>query len=58
MNETLPTVRVKADNDHGFAVINESDFDPKKHTLFDADASAKKPPVAPLHASKSTLHKK
>lgn len=34
----LPTVKVKtdaADNEHGFYVINESDFDPAVHELFE-----------------------
>jgi len=35
MNETCPTVRVKADNESGFALINESDFDAQMHELFD-----------------------
>lgn len=28
---TCPTVRVKAKNEQGYIVINESDFDPKVH---------------------------
>lgn len=35
----LPTVKVKRNNDRGFRIINESDFDPDKHKLFDGDAS-------------------
>ncbi len=35
MSETCPTVKVKADNDDGFIVINESDFDPKVHKRFE-----------------------
>lgn len=35
MDNTCPTVRVKADNDDGYAVINESDFDPAKHEMLD-----------------------
>lgn len=34
MNETCPTVKVKADNEQGFAVINEADFDAKVHEHF------------------------
>lgn len=30
------TVRVKADNEYGFAVIDEDDFDPKKHEKYEA----------------------
>ncbi len=36
MNETCPTVKVKASNAQGFVVINESDFDAKVHVRFDA----------------------
>ncbi len=32
----VPVVRIKFDNADGFCEINESDFDPEKHTLFDA----------------------
>lgn len=32
---TVDTVRVKADNEQGFAVINESDFDAKVHEKFE-----------------------
>lgn len=38
---TLPTVIVKADNEEGKMAINESDFDPKVHELFDAPAGKK-----------------
>ena len=34
------TVKVKADNDDGFMIINESDFDEKVHVKF---KEAKKP---------------
>lgn len=36
----IPTVKVKTDapdNEHGFYVINEADFDPEVHELFDAE---------------------
>lgn len=33
MSNTCPTVRVKADNEQGFIVINESDFDEAEHEL-------------------------
>ena len=33
----VPTVKIaRADSASGFAIINESDFNPKKHQLFDA----------------------
>ena len=32
----IPTIRVKADNEQGYIVINESDFDEKEHTKFDS----------------------
>jgi hypothetical protein len=37
---SLPAVRVKSDHpdhDQGFFVINESDFDPEKHELWEED---------------------
>lgn len=38
----VPTVKIKRpDNPRGgYAIINEADFDPKKHELFDAPAKA------------------
>lgn len=48
MSNTCPTVKVKADNEHGFMVINESDFDAKTHEAFDADEGAKKATVAEI----------
>ena len=42
MSDTCQTVRVVADNDQGFAVINESDFDPAVHTLYEEKAQPKK----------------
>lgn len=38
---TLPTVAVKADNDEGKMLINESDFDPEVHEMFDAPKGGK-----------------
>lgn len=35
---TLATVRVAADNEQGFIVINESDYDEKKHELIEGAA--------------------
>lgn len=32
--DTCPTVKVKTDNEDGFMIINESDFDETKHELF------------------------
>lgn len=47
MSETCPTVKVKTtatDNEAGFIVINEADFDSKVHELFgDAAGGIKKP---------------
>ena len=40
MTNTCPTVRVTADNEQGFMLINESDFDPNEHEHFDPEASA------------------
>lgn len=39
MSNTCPTVKVKADNEQGFAVIDEHAFDPTKHELFDVPVS-------------------
>lgn len=38
MSDTVPTVKVMpwSDDQGEFVVINESDFDAEKHTLFDA----------------------
>lgn len=37
------TVKIKADNEQGYAVINESDFDADKHEKFaEPKAAAKK----------------
>lgn len=32
----IPTVKIKKDSERGWSIINESDFDPDKHELFDA----------------------
>ena len=34
MSDLCPTVRIAADNEQGFIVINEADFDPGKHTVW------------------------
>lgn len=33
--ETCPTVKVKAENDQGYMVINQSDFRESEHELFE-----------------------
>ncbi len=33
-NMQCPTVKIKADNDDGFSILNESDFDESKHELY------------------------
>ena len=38
MSETLATVRVKRDGPRGWHTINECDFDPAVHELYDDDA--------------------
>lgn len=38
-----PTVRVKFDNEQGYYVINEADFDAAKHTLFTEPKPKPKP---------------
>lgn len=35
MSDSCPTVKVKFDNDEGFIIINESDFDKVKYKLFE-----------------------
>jgi hypothetical protein len=37
MENTCPTVKIAADNEQGFVVINESDFDPKTQAIYGAD---------------------
>ena len=37
MTDTCPTVRIVADNEQGFIIINETDFNPDVHALFGAD---------------------
>lgn len=41
---SCPTVKVKRDNEQGFYIINESDFDAKKHTKFSSKPVNKKVP--------------
>ena len=48
MHDTCPTVRVTADNEHGLIVINESDFDPSVHVLFDPEVSAPEAAAEPV----------
>lgn len=43
---SCPTTRIKADNEQGFIIINESDFDPKKHALFEEPLPDGKPAKA------------
>lgn len=46
MSDTTPTVKVKADNEQGFYLLNESDFDAAVHELFDKPKKSKKSDVA------------
>lgn len=49
----MKTVRVKSshpDHEQGFFVINEEDFDPKKHELWEEDQAAKPAAGAARHA--------
>ena len=34
MQERCETVKIQADSEHGFVIINKSDFDEKQHKLF------------------------
>lgn len=62
MSETCPTVKIDADNEQGFAVINESDFDADTQTIFSSEAKDEKVAMskAELHAAldeKGIAHK-
>lgn len=37
----LPTVRIKVDTELGYMIINESDFDPEIHVLFETEKPKK-----------------
>lgn len=39
---SCPTVKIKCDNEQGFYIINESDFDSKKHDKFTEKTTTKK----------------
>jgi len=39
----VTTVKIRHSNPRGFALINESDFDPKKHTKFSDVVETKEP---------------
>jgi hypothetical protein len=41
MSDTCQTVRIAADNEQGFIVINETDFDSAVHTPYTDDAKQK-----------------
>lgn len=41
MSDTLETVKIKSGDD--YAIINKSDYDSKKHELFDAPKPKRKP---------------
>lgn len=49
MSDTCPTVKIKTKT--GFALLNESDFDPKKHELYETP----KAPPAPVKAPAPTV---
>jgi len=34
----LPTIKIQADNEHGFMIINESDYDKEKHAIYKVEA--------------------
>lgn len=46
----VATVKIKADNEDGYMVINESDFDKKVHTLFGETKAKAKPAKAKAKA--------
>lgn len=52
---SCPTVKVKCDNEQGFYIINESDFDESQHELFkEADEAEIKKGSKPWYAAKLT----
>ena len=36
----IPTVKIKHDNDDGFCIINEADFDTDMHEMFEGEAES------------------
>lgn len=57
---TCPTVKVKTDNEDGFMIINEADFDETKHEIFtdssaeEAKAAEEAKPSKPAWTAKKT----
>ncbi len=49
---TCPTVRIVADNEQGFTVINECDFNDKEQKLFSDKPVKKEKPKAKPKATK------
>jgi hypothetical protein len=49
----LPTVKIKHENETGYAIINASDFDPDKHEAFDDEAARA---VEAYRAAKAKVH--
>jgi len=49
-----PTVKVKCENDQGFMIINESDFDKESHEIFNEEDAAPKEGSKGWHALKLT----
>lgn len=51
MSGTCPTVKIEAENEQGFVIVNESDFDESQHVLFGTPketAPAENDPVQPV----------
>ena len=59
MSQTCPTVTVKADNEQGCMVINESDFDAELHQLFgvESDKALSKAELQTALTGKGIEHK-
>ena len=51
---TCPTVRIKANNEQGFVVINESDFESDKNELYTGSDAPVETPAAPTWKGKAT----
>lgn len=43
---SLPTVKVNADNEQGYMIVNESDFDSNTQTIFGSEAKDEKPAMS------------
>lgn len=54
MSDTCPVVRIKTRK--GWAELNEADFDPERHELFEAESETPDGTPTPIPADWSDLH--